>query len=454
MIISVHEIICQSEKGVYMRVLFSPIGNTDPIKYFRDGSMIHVCRHYKPDIVYLYLSYEMIQHQKKDNRYSVVLECLGELLGHRFEVRLIEREELREAQQYDYFYKDFHMELEKIISGMSESDELILNMASGTPAMKSALLMLATLNEYRYIPIQVHSPKRSSNEEYDNREGEDWKEIWEANEDNDADAENRCEEVKSLNLIYLLKVDSIKKFVDKLDYTAALMVADEIRGYLSEDAYTLLRIAKARTMLDRQSIQKLNVKKFSIYPVKETYNQRLFEYALILKTKVDKEEYADFVRGITPLVLRILEALLEKKTKYRINDLTQDAERNKGALKWDMNKIEAAGIKSLLDSGYGEFKGVIVYSTHIAKILEAKCDEEELVRRIKEITDVEQKIRNVAAHEIQAVTEEWIISKAGKSAKEIMNNIKYLMKQAKIYNSENDWNSYDEMNKQIIKYLQ
>ncbi len=437
-----------------MRILFSPIGNTDPIKYFRDGSMIHICRHYRPDVVYLYLSYEMIQHQKKDNRYTVVLECLGEMLGHRFEVRLIERPELREAQQYDFFYKDFHMELEKIISGMYEGDELILNMASGTPAMKSALLMLATLNEYRYLPIQVHSPNRASNEEYDDREGENWRELWEANEDNDVDAENRCEEVKSLNLIYLLKVNSIKKFVEKLDYTAALLVADEIRADLPEDVYTLLRIAKARTMLDRQSIQRINVNNFPVYPVKEPNNQRLFEYALILKIKADKEEYADFVRGLTPLVLHILEILLEKKTSYKINELIQLNERNKGALKWDIGKLEITGLKSLLDKDYGDFRGGIVYSGHIAKILKAKCDEAELLRRIDEITEVEQKIRNVAAHEIQTVTEDWIISKSGKSAKDILNNIKFLMKQAKIYNNENDWNAYNEMNKRIIDFLQ
>ena len=28
------------------KYLFSPIGNTDPIKYLYDGSMIHICRYY------------------------------------------------------------------------------------------------------------------------------------------------------------------------------------------------------------------------------------------------------------------------------------------------------------------------------------------------------------------------------------------------------------------------
>ena len=36
--------------------LFSPVGNTDPIRYFYDGSMLHICRVYEPDVVVLYLS--------------------------------------------------------------------------------------------------------------------------------------------------------------------------------------------------------------------------------------------------------------------------------------------------------------------------------------------------------------------------------------------------------------
>ena len=47
------------------KILFSPIGGTDPISNFRDGAMLHICRIYKPDIVYLYLSKEMCEFQEK-----------------------------------------------------------------------------------------------------------------------------------------------------------------------------------------------------------------------------------------------------------------------------------------------------------------------------------------------------------------------------------------------------
>ena len=84
---------------------------------------------------------------------------------------------------------------------MEDSDELLLNMASGTPAMKSALFVMATFAEYRFKPIQVSTPKKGINAEYEEREEYDNEINWELNEDNLADAPNRCTEVKSLNLM-------------------------------------------------------------------------------------------------------------------------------------------------------------------------------------------------------------------------------------------------------------
>ena len=89
------------------KYLFTPVGNTDPIKYFHDGSMLHICRHYKPDIIYMYLSKEMMDNQKKDNRYIKTLELLSELMNHPFQIHVIENENMIDVQQYDTFYHVF-----------------------------------------------------------------------------------------------------------------------------------------------------------------------------------------------------------------------------------------------------------------------------------------------------------------------------------------------------------
>ena len=83
---------------------------------------------------------------KSSSSSSIVLP--NDFLGHKFEVHLIERPELRNAHEYDVFYEDFREEIGKIEKGMEPGDELLLNMASGTPAMKSSLMVIATFAEY------------------------------------------------------------------------------------------------------------------------------------------------------------------------------------------------------------------------------------------------------------------------------------------------------------------
>ena len=49
------------------KILFSPVGGTDPISNYHDGALLHICRFYKPDTVYLYLSGEIVEYHNKDN---------------------------------------------------------------------------------------------------------------------------------------------------------------------------------------------------------------------------------------------------------------------------------------------------------------------------------------------------------------------------------------------------
>lgn len=444
------------------RILFSPIGGTDPIKYFWDGSMLHICRHYRPDIVYLYLSHEMLEYHKKDNRYIDAIERLGIHLKHNFEVHIIERDTLINVQQYDVFYEDFRKEIIKIENGMEEGDELLLNLASGTPAMKSALLVIATFAEYRFKPIQVSTPQKGMNTEHDDRKEYDNELQWELNQDNLEHAGNRCTEVESLNLMRIIKTEIIKKHVMAYDYAAALTVASEIREVISEDAYALIQIMDARVKADHKKISKLIAgKKYDIYPVKESDKQKAFEYALILQMKIKKQEYADFIRGITPLVVDLLEDILQNKCKIKLDDCCVETKDH--VRKWDKNKLIHLGLAELLENEYknkgGGFKYGPVYSSHIVKIIEHKCQDTRLLKKINEMIFVEGMVRNVAAHEIVSVTDEWIQERtksgneSGKGVCEIFEILKYLMGEAGIKVRKEDWQSYERINEMILLNL-
>lgn len=437
------------------RVLFSPIGGTDPIRYLYDGSMLHICRHYQPDKVILYLSSEMVEKHREDNRYVRTLNMLGDSIGHTFDIKVIENEELIDVQKYDVYYEIFRQEIKNISDNLSSGDELIVNMASGTPAMKSALLILATLSEYKFIPIQVNSPQKKMNSEIEDRNNYDVELNWELNQDNLPDSENRCEEVKCMNLIKLLKIDLIKKFIRKYDYSAAFELGKELKDDISVDAYNMLEIANNRLKLNYKEISKITSNnKYDIYPIKDAGNMKLFEYACVLEIKLKKEEYSDFIRGITPLIVDIFEQIL--KTKMNINvELLCDI-RN-GVNIWNIGKLKNNDIFDILNNSYikkGGIKEGPVYSHALAHIIRAKCNDNILKSKVDEIVNVEQNIRNLAAHQIVSVTDKWFVDKSGKSPEEIMNIIRYLLVQAGVGVKKEDWDTYDVMNDKIVRYLE
>ena len=57
-----------------MRVLFSPVGTTDPVRNCRDGACLHILRHYQPDHVVLYYTAEMEEREKQTQMYTLGIE--------------------------------------------------------------------------------------------------------------------------------------------------------------------------------------------------------------------------------------------------------------------------------------------------------------------------------------------------------------------------------------------
>ena len=430
------------------RILFSPIGGTDPIRYFHDGSMLHICRHYKPDIVYMYMSHEMLEHHRADNRYVATLQLLGKHLGHSFEVNIIERDELIDVQEYDFYYEDFRKIILEIEKSMEDGDELIFNTASGTPAMKSALIVLSTLAEYKYRLIQVSTPQKKINSEYENRDELTAEESWELDDDNQEGAENRCNEIKCLNLVTLLKSNIIKKHIGVYDYAAALSVAEEIKADISPELYTLLQAADARIKLDLKKVSRLlSNTNYDILPIKDSDKQEIFEYELVLQTKIKKGELADFIRGITPIVVDLFEKILSRYCKIKLSDYR--SVDKKGMPHWNEGQLKKDGLWEVLDAEYSEnggFNGKAIYSTHIAALIRNGCSDTALIQRVNDITGIERNVRNIAAHEIVSVTDDWIKSKTGRTAREIFDIIKYLSGMAGINASKKDWDSYDSFN--------
>lgn len=444
-------------------VLFSPIGGTDPISQdnYKDGSMLHICRFMKPDKVYLYLSKEMTEYENDDHRYTYCLDKLMEYQGRKFEYERIERPELTDVYDYDFFYPEFSEIINQIINNeMDETDTLILNIASGTPAMKSALAVMQTISEYPCRLIQVTTPNKSINKH--DISGYDPILMWEYNEDNLPGSENRCIDVSLPALALMKKEEIIKMHIQACDYRAALQVAETLPAPATEKYIDLIRMAAARLQFDLSTVSKLETKTgFQCLPIRSGDAIRRFEYALNLQIKLDKQEYADFIRAITPLIVDLFEQVLNEKCSFDVDDYCRPANKAKNIpRKWDISRLKSDenGLKALraLDNEYinNGFTPGPVYSDHLKVIIDEFSSDDAIKKVVGELRGVEANIRNLAAHELESFNEQKILDMTGLSAKAIMQNIRSLFGYAGYKIPKDGWSSYKKMNEFIIGSMQ
>lgn len=443
--------------------LFSPLGGTDPISQdnYKDGSMLHICRFEKPDKVFLYLSKEMVGYEKEDHRYTYCLDKLMELQGRKFEYVLDEHPELVDVYDYDYFYREFSSAINKImLEEMDETDTLILNISSGTPAMKSALAVMQTISEYPCRLVQVTTPNKAMNKH--DVSGYDPVLLWDYNEDNQPDTENRCIDVSLPTLALMKKEEIIKMHIRACDYRAALQVAGTLPVRVTEKYIDLIRMAAARLQFDLRTVAKLEAKTgYKCLPVRSGDAIRRFEYALNLQVKLQKEEYADFIRAITPLIVDLFEQVLKWKYDFNVDDYCRPANRMKNQpRKWDVMRMESTEKgKEVLEAFNTEywprdFTPGPVYSDHLKILIFKYSDEQGLKNAVENLRNVESNVRNLAAHELDSFNEDKIYDLTGQTTKTIIQNIRTLFGYTGYKIPKDGWESYSEMNNYIVDRIQ
>lgn len=437
-------------------ILFTPVGGTDPISASNcyEGAVLHICRYYKPDKVILYMSREMLENQEKDNRYLYCLERLEKLQSRTIEYEIVERRELSNVHEFDYFYEDFRAIIQNIYASMKEGDSLLLNISSGTPAMKSGLLVLQTIGEFPATLIQVATPEKGMNEHI--HKGYDVETLWDLNQDNLPDAKNRCKEITCPSLKKIKQEEIIKKHIEAYDYNAALSVTETMKQEDVRKYRSIIELASRRVLLDFAGVDKIARQTgFDCIPVKASSDRKLFEYALNMDIRLKRGEYVDFIRAITPLLVDLFELVLKKQCGVDINDYCEVKKYKKVSRRqWSESKLQKTEVKQVLDKAFqGKFNGTDIYAVHLKYLIDHFSDNSTLKELVEKLRSVEEQIRNDAAHDVISVTEETIIQKTGFTSTKIMQMIQNLFYYTGISVKKEYWKSYDEMNMRILKEI-
>lgn len=133
-----------------MKILFSPVGANDPYYEERDpatnavtgvheGPLLQICRQEKPDKVYLYFSGDAPRLEQEDRRFHNALEQLVP----QPEVQVILRLDVTDDADTAFLKEDFRTILTDIRNEAPDDAALIVNVFSGTDAMREAFKQLA-----------------------------------------------------------------------------------------------------------------------------------------------------------------------------------------------------------------------------------------------------------------------------------------------------------------------
>lgn len=442
-----------------MKILFSPIGMTDPIspKNLHEGSLLNICRFYKPDKIYLYMSKEVMEIHEKDNRYVKCLERVYQYLNKDFEYEIIDRSELEEVQIFDFFYKEYRDILYRIHEENPDA-EILLNISSGTPAMKSALFVLCALFSFPMVPIQVSTPDKKANSTSEEGILDAFLGVIDEIMVKPKIYGNRTEIVLKENLNFELSKDIIKNHLKKYNYSAAFEVAQVTRQFLSEKSYHLISAAFYRNNLDREGVLnnlKLANDKFDFY---ETAQLRLIEYVLYLSVNVKRNMLLEFIRGISPVLDSLFKKAFELETNINLDNYLTN---KKGKVTWNRKKLlsDEMGKKilSALNESYSGFNfSNTASSDNFLKLMEAEefgISKRNITKKAEELRDIEREGRNKAAHQIVSIDDKFLKIETGFTSEEILNKITDFAEEIKLGVKKEHWNSYEIMNEKIINSL-
>lgn len=384
-----------------MKVLISAVGDTDPIRNFHDGALVHIARKYRPEKIIIVFSERTIG--KKENiekvLHAIDPEYVPEIVIHK---PIILNADI-------YVFDTMYDQFESIIQQYyTKDDELLLNLSSATPQVKAALFIINRLSEINVKAIQVPTPVNDSNENVPHDNVEDIDILIDTNEDNVEDFVDRTLEDESEKFLHALMKKTIRDFIKKYDYKASLELANQLPDFpgLKDCRKKLQDIVDS---LDRQDIpQLLQKKKWS-----EEQKKVLNAY-LTIDLQKERGNFSEGLIRIKNLTEFILEDYIGNRYPEFLDNYVNQSEKYYLGIQ-DYNKILQIKDRTLYD-------------------------------KIKPILRI-NKTRNTVAHRLDSIKAEDL-----KQLGPVLKTLKGLVKEQYQF-TEKDFDFYKDLNKELLELL-
>lgn len=436
-----------------MRILFTPAGDTDPVRGFRDGAILHILRHYPVDKVILFLTKDMEEKEEKMQCYTKGILSLAPACS----VAVI-KSGITEPQDFEHLTA-IQFEFDKAYNDASNAGaEWFLNISSGTPQIKSVMTLLA-LDYPQAKAVQVASPEGKSNRGNNPcSTTEELLEMLDCNEDNEPGAPDRTSEPPLL----LLKKHGLElqiiSLVNNYEYAGALQLVRQNSALFSDTTKLLLEHAVLRQDLMWRDANKIICAYKGNTLIENTDD--FSEYFQVVELCQHKKQLSEFVLRLSPLLLEMGSYYLGKLKIFRLSDCGyKKAGSNEfKILRNKMNQsypVLVSYIESQLRGALRDgslYFNLVVHICNYFKDNELKGDikHEKVCQAFSQLRDVEENVRNSTAHSITNVTEAKLRKILKKDSKDILAELHAVIKLVR--GKDIQWN-YNRLNRFILDSL-
>lgn len=453
-----------------MRVLFTPVGDTDPVRGYHDGGMLHILRHYAPvDRVFVFLTKEMEDKETESGCYTKGIQKVAPQCKIEF---------IRSGITEPHIYERLTV-LQDVFQEKYEqypNEEWLLNLSSGTPQIKSVMSLIG-LDHPQVKAIQVFSPAEgSNNKSHPEKTPEMLEMLYHFNDDDDPSSSNRCNEPE----LSLLKKHSVKmqiiSLVRNYEYEGALQLLIQNRSLFSDISEKLLRHAVHRRNLMWRDANKI----ISSYKGSSLISKAgdFEEFFRVMELRQRKKQLPEFIVKITPICTKLATDYamsLAQRMLFDLNACSEIRRDEDGSIRYVLKREKIGRHNNMLlehlNRKYkGGFKDSDLSISNMAYICEwiinsgisSNGRDIEIKKIFVRLSIVSENIRNKVAHKIvmnltENIIREWSkgkersgIADAGLDSRDILN---YLHRASDLIRGQKFQWDYGELNNSIIDSL-
>ena len=457
------------------KVLLTFAGNTDPTRGQHDGPIIHICRYYKPDEIYLILTQEMEKRQEK-NIYEYAIRA--NIKNYVPKISPVYTG-IKDAHHFDAYFEWLYKTFGDIKKD-NEIEEIYLNMTSGTTQMTTNLLMYYIDSiDLKLIPIQVETYAGQSNQSKENNKtvNEDYAIEEEAicNLDNEANAKKRIVIPDLKKYSRILTKNQIEKLLEQYKYEAISELLKRDIFDKNLELNTLVNFAIERTNLKglecNKKLNSLNNKDYNkLYYFTKDKNvtripdwYQIVDFFSLANIKQKTEDISTYTLMLEPIIVKIYLSILKDLMGKNLDELFK---RDSNGYKIELKRLEN-GLEEMIkeDLNRDSLKDNVYISAQVLvstikyylknNINLANYINVEYFNNLAETLAKMKTVRNTLAHELKSISREDFNEESKTTVEQI--NSKILEFFNKFYTSlgykKEMVEIYDNINKEIVKLL-